>query len=90
MFSDENGKLSSTKIYTFFGYFTFLAVSIYVLYSAPDKFDYMTFAILSGGLAVPSRILDKVLNIYSGKLKDDTSARKEELENERRCCNINK
>ena len=67
MFKDQNNRVSSTKVMSFCGFFAFLIVSVYCLYAAPDKFDYNLFSILAGGGAVGTRILDKLMNIYSNK-----------------------
>lgn len=67
MLRDNKGNLSETKIMTFIGFFAFLAITVYVLYSIPDKFNYELFALLSGGGAVGTRIIDKYLNIKGSK-----------------------
>lgn len=67
MFKGKDGNLSTTKIISFIGFFAFLAVSVYCLYAAPAKFDYVLFSIISGGGSVSARVLDKYLNIKGGK-----------------------
>lgn len=67
MFRDKDGHISSTKVMTFCGYFAFLLVTCYVLYSCPDKFDYTLFSVLTGGGAVGTRVVDKYLNIKAQK-----------------------
>lgn len=63
MFKDNSGNLSSTKIMSFIGFLAFLITSVFVIWLMPDKFNYELYAILTGGGAVGSRILDKWLNI---------------------------
>ena len=63
MFKDKEGNLSTTKIMSFVGFFAFLVTSVYVLYACPEKFNFDLYAILTGGGAVGSRIIDKYLNI---------------------------
>ena len=65
MFRDKDGHISSTKIMSFFGYFSFLLVSAYCLYAAPHKFNFDLFSVLAGGGAVGTRLVDKYLNIKS-------------------------
>lgn len=69
MFRDNSGNLSSTKILAFIGYIAFIAVSITLLFQAPDKFDYRLFAILSAGSASGVRLVDKYLNVLQGQKK---------------------
>ena len=63
MFKDKDGHLSSTKVMSFIGFFAFLITSGFVIWLLPEKFNYELYAILTGGGAVGSRILDKWLNI---------------------------
>ena len=65
MFRDKDGHLSSTKVMSFIGFFAFLITSGFVIWLLPEKFNYELYAILTGGGAVGSRILDKWLNIKS-------------------------
>ncbi len=65
MFKDKDGHFSSTKVMSFCGFFAFLVISAYCLYAVPDKFSYQLFAILSGGGAVGTRVVDKYLNIMA-------------------------
>lgn len=67
MFKDKDGHFSSTKIMSFCGFFAFLLVSAYCLYAVPEKFSYELFAVLSGGGAVGTRVIDKYLNIKAQK-----------------------
>lgn len=67
MFKDKDGNLSTTKIMAFTGFFAFLITTIYVLYACPEKFNYELFAILSGGGAVGTRVVDKWLNIRANQ-----------------------
>ncbi len=61
-FYGNDGLLSISKVMAFFGYLVFLVVSIIVLYTSPEKFDYITFAILTAGSSSGMRMLDKHLN----------------------------
>lgn len=67
MFKDKEGNLSTTKIMSFVGFFAFLATSVYVLYAIPEKFNFDLYAILTGGGAVGSRVIDKWLNIKANQ-----------------------
>jgi hypothetical protein len=67
MFRDKDGHVSSTKIMSFCGFFAFLITTIYVLYACPEKFNYDLYAILTGGGAVGSRVIDKWLNIKANQ-----------------------
>lgn len=63
MFKDKDGHTSSTKVMSFVGFFAFLITSCFVLWLHPEKFNFELYAVLTGGGAVGSRILDKWLNI---------------------------
>lgn len=65
MFKDKEGNLSTTKIMSFVGFFAFLITSALVIWLMPEKFNFELYAVLTGGGAVGSRILDKWLNIHS-------------------------
>ena len=65
MFKDKDGHVSSTKVMSFIGFFAFLITSGFVIWLLPEKFNYELYAVLTGGGAVGSRILDKWLNIRS-------------------------
>lgn len=65
MLRDKNGHLSSTKVMSFFGFIAFILTSIYVLYACPEKFNFELYAVITGGGAVGSRVLDKYLNILA-------------------------
>ena len=67
MFRDNLGNISTTKIMSFVGFFAFLATTVYVLYACPEKFNYDLYAILTGGGAVGSRVIDKWLNIKANQ-----------------------
>lgn len=67
MFKDKDGNLSTTKIMSFMGFIAFIVTTGFVLWLVPDKFNYEIFAILTGGGAVGSRVLDKWLNIKANK-----------------------
>ena len=71
MFKDNQGNWSLTKIMTFSGFFAFLFVSFWLLYIAPDKFNYDLFAILTGTGAVGTRIVDKYLNRRVGPIENE-------------------
>lgn len=67
MFKDNQGNISSTKIMSFIGFLAFLVTSAFVIWLLPDKFNYELYAILTGGGAVGSRVIDKWLNIKANK-----------------------
>lgn len=67
MFKGKDGKLSSTKIMSFFGFFTFLIVSILVVIYCPQNFDYRVFAILSASSSAGMKVIDKYMNIRGGQ-----------------------
>ena len=67
MFRDNLGNISTTKIMSFVGFLAFLATTVYVLYACPEKFNYDLYAILTGGGAVGSRVIDKWLNIKANQ-----------------------
>lgn len=69
MFKDNQGNISSTKIMSFIGFLAFLITSGFVLWLLPDKFNYELYAILTGGGAVGSRVIDKWLNIKANTSK---------------------
>ena len=70
MFKDNENNLSITKIMSFIGFLAFLITSGFVIWLMPDKFNYELYAILTGGGAVGTRILDKYMNISNNK-KDE-------------------
>lgn len=67
MFKGKDGKLSSTKIMSFFGFFTFLIVSVLVVIYCPQHFDYRVFAVLSASSSAGMKIIDKYMNIKGGE-----------------------
>lgn len=67
MIRDKDGHISSTKVMSLIGFLAFIATSVYVLYACPDKFNYELYAILAGGGAVGTRVIDKYLNILAQK-----------------------
>lgn len=66
-FVGKDGYLSTSKILSFVGYIFFLIITCFVIYQSPEKFNYELFAILSGGGAVGSRVIDKWLNIKANQ-----------------------
>lgn len=70
MFYGADGKLSTTKITSFFGFFLYIAVSVYVLTVIPEKFDFAMFSIVCGGGSVSTKILDKYLNVVANGGKE--------------------
>ena len=67
MFNGNDGKLSSTKIMSFLGFFVFLIVSIVCVFYCPEKFDYSVFAILSASSSAGMKVIDKYMNIRGGQ-----------------------
>lgn len=63
MLKGKDGRLSTTKLMCFIGFFAFLITSGFVIWLIPEKFNYELYAILTGGGAVGSRVIDKWLNI---------------------------
>jgi hypothetical protein len=66
-FVGKDGFLSTSKLLSFFGFIFFIIASFIVLYTMPEKFNYELFAILTGGGAVSSRVIDKWLNIKANQ-----------------------
>lgn len=69
MFKGNDGKISSTKILSFISFLCFLIVSIVIVFTQPDKFDYQVFALMAGGMGGGMKIADKILNTNYGKDK---------------------
>lgn len=68
-FIGKDGYLSTSKVLSFIGFIFFIIVSFIVLFKTPERFNYELFAVLSGGGAVGSRVIDKWLNIRSSEVK---------------------
>lgn len=64
-FLGKDGYLSISKVLSFVGFIFFIVISFIVLFKTPEKFNYDLFAILTGGGAVGSRVVDKWLNTRS-------------------------
>lgn len=67
-FLGGDGLLSHNKVYAFFGFFTFLVVSLYLVYKDPVTFaaqHYTLFATLAVAAASSIRISDKITNNVS-------------------------
>lgn len=62
-FLGSDGIMSTTKILSFTGFICFLLVSLFILWKAPEKFNYELFAILAGGGGASLRVFDKWLNV---------------------------
>lgn len=70
MFMGSDGIMSSTKIFAFLGYISFLVVSAYVVYAIPEKFNFEIFALMTAGTSTSLRAVDKYLNIRNREISD--------------------
>ena len=70
-FLGKDGLMSTTKVLSFLGFICFLLVSFFILWKAPEQFDYQLFAVIAGGGGTSLRAFDKWLNVKEdGKPSD--------------------
>lgn len=65
MFLGKDGYVSSTKLFAFAGYSTFLVLSAVIAINSPEKFNYELFALIAAASSTSMRIADKWLNVQS-------------------------